>query len=95
MWERVKGFGGKVLGVGKKAMRAVAALAVTGIVAVCGSASAADTVTIPSMPVDFADLAAQGAVILGTVVAGCIGVVVLVSLINMGISWMRRAFGGR
>ncbi len=57
-----------------------------------GAAMAADSVTIPAMPVDFADVAAQGAVILGTVVAGVIGIFVIVSLVNMGIKWVKRAF---
>lgn len=88
MWNRVRGFLGKAHG-GFIGFIVAFGLAFSGV------ASAADSVTIPTMPVDFADLASQGAVILGTVVSGCIGIVVVVALINMGISWLRRAFAGR
>lgn len=70
----------------------VAALALAVMAMVSEGVMAADSVTIPDMPVDFADIAAKGAVVLGTVVAGVIGIFVIVSLINMGIKWVKRAF---
>lgn len=88
MLEKVREVGSGLWGrvVGGLTACALAVVAVLG-----GDVMAADT-TIPAMPVDFADIASQGAVILGTVVGGVIGIFVIVALINMGIKWVRRAF---
>lgn len=47
---------------------------------------------IPELPIDFGALAASGATVLGGVIAGVMGIFVMVSLVNMGIKWVRRAF---
>lgn len=48
----------------------------------------------PEMPIDFSEIAAQGATILGGVIAGVVGIFVVTSLVNMGIKWLRAAIGG-
>ena len=88
MWKR---FGEKVSGSFGRLAACVTAFAL-GIVAMIGESAHAEEVTIPAMPVDFADVASKGAVVLGTVIAGVIGIFVVVSLVNMGIKWVRRAF---
>ena len=96
MLKKARGVVGGVFGFvrGKAGEIARGALALAGVVAVAAQEKlfAAESVTIPDMPVDFGDIATKGAVVLGAVVAGCIGIFVITSLINMGIKWIRRAF---
>lgn len=49
---------------------------------------------IPAFPLDMDSLVSQCMVIFGAVMAGVMGVIVLISLINMGVNWLRLAFGG-
>ncbi|MCC8164891.1 MAG: hypothetical protein LIQ31_01760 [Planctomycetes bacterium] len=77
--EFMRGAWGKVL--------AVTCLATVGVT---NAVSAADSITIPAMPVDFADLGTKAAVILGTVIAGIIGLKVISIMVQMGIRWLSR-----
>lgn len=91
MFNWVRGVMAKVENAGNRAVFA-ALLAAGTVVSLFGGQVMAADITIPDMPVDFADIATKGAVILGTVVAGVMGIFVIVSLINMGIKWVKRAF---
>lgn len=89
MWDKVEGICGKAAGVVSKVACAV-------VVTVFGAnaAMAAESVTIPEMPVDFADLASKGAVVMGAVITGVAGIFILNALVRMGFNWIRRAFAG-
>ncbi len=75
------------LGRAKGKVAVVTGLATMGVANVV---SAADPITIPAMPVDFADLGTKAAVILGTVIAGIIGLKVISIMVQMGIRWLSR-----
>lgn len=47
---------------------------------------------IPPLPVDFASLVAQGVVVMGKVITGVAGIFVMMSLVRMGIGWIRATF---
>ncbi len=49
---------------------------------------------IPSLPIDFAAIAAYGAVMLGQVAAGAAGVVTVQSLIRAGFRYVEQSFTG-
>lgn len=51
---------------------------------------AADSITIPDMPIDWADVGSKAAVVLGAVIAGLIGLKIVMSLINAGIRFLSR-----
>jgi hypothetical protein len=46
------------------------------------------------MPIDFASITSDGAVVMGVVVAGVVGVYVVIALVRMGIRWISAALSG-
>jgi hypothetical protein len=52
-------------------------------------------VTLPTMPIDFAEYAAAGMVVVGTVLGSIAGIIVVVKLVQVGLRKLGNAFSGR
>jgi len=88
LWDKVTGMCARAKGI----CGIVPALAFALVVSVFGQGAMAAETTIPEMPVDFADIASKGAVVMGTVISAVVGIFVLSALVRMGIRWISRAF---
>lgn len=96
MWNKVYGcLDGKVNSVKKLFSPKFAALGAAGGMALSNVASAADGFTMPTMPLDFAEIATAGLIIVGVVIGAIAGAVIVVRLCKMGLAWISNAFAGK
>lgn len=93
MFEKLKGAGRKAVGFVQEKAAQIAIVATAGYVGIMESAKA--EVILPTMPVDFAEYATAGMVVVGTVLGAIAGIVIVVALTTMGLRKLSSAFSGR